>query len=55
MNKQENKKTDSATLDGAALKLVRPAGNDTIDAAAVALDALAIAATGLLEARRELE
>ena len=55
MNKQENKKTDSATLDGAALKLVRPAGNDTIDAAAAALDALAIAATGLLEARRELE
>ena len=56
MKKQVNmKKTDPATLDGAAWKLVQPVGNPTIDAAAVALDALAIAAAEYGTAKLELE
>ena len=57
MKKQVNmKKTESATLlDGAALKAVTPAGNDTIGDAAVGLDALALALREWCEARRELD
>ncbi len=56
MKKQENmKKTDPATLDGAAWKLIRCVGNPTIDAAAVALDALAIAVAEHGAAKIELD
>jgi len=54
MTNQSENKTDSATLDGAAWKSVKCAGNATIDNAAVALDALAVAMRGWCEARREL-
>lgn len=56
MKKQGNiRKTDPATLDGAAVRLIRCVGNPTIDAAAVALDALAIAAAEYGTAKLELE
>ena len=54
MTKQTDNKQNPATLDGAAWKAVRCAGNGTIDNAAVALDALAVAMRGWSDARREL-
>ena len=55
MKKQALKKHDArVALDGAAWNAVRPVANGTIDAAAVALRALAAAMRGWIDARREL-
>ena len=54
MTKTAHTKQDAPALDGAAWKAVRQVGNGTIDNAAIALDALAVAMRGWGDARREL-
>ena len=54
MTKKPIDRNQVPALDGGAWKAVRPVGNDLVDNAAVALDALAVAVRGWCAAKQEL-